>query len=54
MTDVAAAELTPRAQQTRTAIVAAALALVRERGYDATTMREIAARAGVSTGNAYY
>jgi AcrR family transcriptional regulator len=54
LTDVAAAELTPRAQQTRTAIVEAALALFRERGYDATTMREIAARAGVSTGNAYY
>jgi len=51
---VAAAELTPRAQQTRAAIVEAALALFRERGYEATTMREIAARAGVSTGNAYY
>jgi AcrR family transcriptional regulator len=54
LTDVAAAELTPRAQQTRAAIVAAALALFRERGYEATTMREIASRAGVSTGNAYY
>jgi AcrR family transcriptional regulator len=53
LTDVAA-ELTPRAQQTRAAIVQAALALFRERGYDATTMRDIAARAGVSTGNAYY
>ncbi|MGH3399244.1 MAG: TetR/AcrR family transcriptional regulator [Streptosporangiaceae bacterium] len=51
---MAAAELTPRAQQTRAAIVAAALALFRERGYEATTMREIASRAGVSTGNAYY
>jgi AcrR family transcriptional regulator len=54
LTDVAAAELTPRAQQTRAVIVAAALALFRERGYEATTMREIASRAGVSTGNAYY
>ena len=53
MTDVPA-ELTPRAQQTRAAIVDAALVLFRERGYDATTMRDIAARAGVSTGNAYY
>jgi AcrR family transcriptional regulator len=53
LTDVPA-ELTPRAQQTRAAIVTAALALFRERGYDATTMRDIAARAGVSTGNAYY
>jgi AcrR family transcriptional regulator len=53
LTDVPA-ELTPRAQQTRTAIVTAALALFRDRGYDATTMRDIATRAGVSTGNAYY
>jgi AcrR family transcriptional regulator len=53
LTDVPA-ELTPRAQQTRAAIVDAALVLFRERGYDATTMRDIAARAGVSTGNAYY
>jgi AcrR family transcriptional regulator len=53
LTDVPA-ELTPRAQQTRAAIARAALALFRERGYEATTMRDIAARAGVSTGNAYY
>ncbi len=53
LTDVPA-ELTPRAQQTRAAIVESALALFRERGYEATTMRDIAARAGVSTGNAYY
>jgi AcrR family transcriptional regulator len=54
LTDVAAGELTPRAQQTRDAIVTAALDLFRERGYEAATMREIASRAGVSTGNAYY
>ena len=54
MTDVADAALTPRAEQTRAAIVDAALALFRERGYEAATMRAIAARAGVSTGNAYY
>ncbi len=54
MTDVPAADLTPRAQQTRTTIIKAALALFRERGYEATTMRQIASRAGVSTGNAYY
>ena len=47
-------ELTPRAGQTRSAIVTAALRLFRENGYDATTMRAIAAEAGVSTGNAYY
>ena len=54
MTDVADAALTPRAEQTRAAIVAAALHLFRERGYEAATMRAIADRAGVSTGNAYY
>jgi AcrR family transcriptional regulator len=45
---------TPRAEQTRAAIVEAALRLFRETGYDATTMRAIAREAGVSTGNAYY
>jgi AcrR family transcriptional regulator len=43
-----------RAEQTRSAIVEAALRLFRERGYDASTMRAIASTAGVSTGNAYY
>ena len=43
-----------RAEQTRSAIVEAALRLFRERGYDASTMRAIASAAGVSTGNAYY
>jgi AcrR family transcriptional regulator len=47
-------ELTPRAEQTRSAIVTAALKLFRENGYDATTMRAVASEAGVSTGNAYY
>lgn len=46
--------LTPRAEQTRSAIIEAALRLFRERGYDASTMRAIASSAGVSTGNAYY
>jgi AcrR family transcriptional regulator len=46
--------LTPRAEQTRAAIVEAALRLFREDGYDAATMRAIASEAGVSTGNAYY
>jgi AcrR family transcriptional regulator len=46
--------LTPRAEQTRTAIVEAALRLFRENGYEAATMRAIAREAGVSTGNAYY
>jgi AcrR family transcriptional regulator len=52
--DVADPALTPRAEQTRAAITEAALALFRSRGYEATTMRAIAERAGVSTGNAYY
>jgi AcrR family transcriptional regulator len=54
VTGVADPALTPRAEQTRAAITEAALALFRERGYEATTMRAIAERAGVSTGNAYY
>jgi AcrR family transcriptional regulator len=54
VTDVAHVARTPRAEQTRAAITEAALALFRERGYEAATMRAIAQRAGVSTGNAYY
>jgi len=54
VTDVAEAGRTPRAEQTRVAITEAALELFRERGYEAATMRAIAERAGVSTGNAYY
>jgi AcrR family transcriptional regulator len=54
VTDVADLALTPRAQQTRAAIIDAALELFRSNGYEATTMRAIAQRAGVSTGNAYY
>jgi AcrR family transcriptional regulator len=54
VTDGATIPLTPRAEQTRAAITEAGLALFRERGYEAATMRAIAQRAGVSTGNAYY
>jgi len=54
VTDVADLARTPRAQQTRAAITDAALELFRSHGYEATTMRAIAQRAGVSTGNAYY
>ncbi|MFC4951205.1 TetR/AcrR family transcriptional regulator [Pseudonocardia sp. GCM10023141] len=43
-----------RGEQTRAAIVTAALELFRERGYEKTTMRAIADSAGVSLGNAYY
>jgi AcrR family transcriptional regulator len=51
---MAEAQLTPRAGQTRAAIIEAALRLFRETGYEAATMRAIAREAGVSTGNAYY
>ena len=43
-----------KSARTRSAIIDAALRLFRERGYEATTMRAIAAEAGVSVGNAYY
>jgi AcrR family transcriptional regulator len=47
-------ELGQKAARTRSAIIDAALRLFREHGYEATTMRAIAAEAGVSVGNAYY
>jgi len=49
-----AASRSPKGEQTRQAIVAAALDLFRAGGYDRTTMRAIADAAGVSLGNAYY
>src|SRR5712691_7160691 len=45
---------TPKGEQTRTLILNAALDLLAEHGYEKTTMRAIAAKAGVSLGNAYY
>ena len=45
---------TSKAEQTRSAIVGAAMRLFRQEGYDRTTMRAIATEAGVSVGNAYY
>ena len=45
---------TPRGEQTRAAIFGAALELFQERGYEATTMRAIAERAGVSLGSSYH
>jgi AcrR family transcriptional regulator len=47
-------ELTPKAEQTRARIRAAAIASFIERGYPDTTIRLIAREAGVSVGNAYY
>jgi AcrR family transcriptional regulator len=45
---------TSRGEETKARILDAALALFRERGYDETTMRAVAERAGVALGNAYY
>jgi AcrR family transcriptional regulator len=43
-----------KSARTRSTIIDAALELFRECGYDNTTMRAVAAKAGVSVGNAYY
>ena len=43
-----------KSEETRMRILNAALDLFREKGFEATTMREIAIRAGVATGAAYY
>jgi AcrR family transcriptional regulator len=45
---------TEKSEQTRALILETAMRLFQERGYDRTTMRAIAAEAGVSVGNAYY
>ncbi len=46
--------LTTKAEATRDRIVDVALDLFRRQGFEQTTMREIAAQAGVSLGSAYY
>lgn len=45
---------TLKGNQTRAAILETALEIFREKGYEQTTMRAIAKKAGVSLGNAYY
>lgn len=45
---------TPKGEQTRELILNSALDLLGEHGYEKTTMRAIAKRAGVSLGNAYH
>jgi AcrR family transcriptional regulator len=45
---------TPRAEDTRRKIYEAALKLFREKGFEQTTMRDIAAKADVALGAAYY
>ena len=48
------AHFTPKSEETALRILEAALALFREEGFDSATMREIAQKAGVATGAAYY
>jgi len=43
-----------KAEETRERILNAALQLFREKGFDETTMRDVAAAAGMATGAAYY
>jgi AcrR family transcriptional regulator len=45
---------TPKGEQTREVILSSALDLLQDHGYEKTTMRAIARRAGVSLGNAYH
>ncbi|HSZ63523.1 MAG TPA: TetR family transcriptional regulator [Terriglobales bacterium] len=45
---------TPRAEDTRRKIYQAAMELFRDKGFELTTMRDIAAKAGVALGGAYY
>jgi AcrR family transcriptional regulator len=46
--------ITARAEDTRRKIYEAAMELFREKGFEETTMRDIAAKAGVALGGAYY
>src|SRR5215212_11648589 len=45
---------TAKGEATRARILESALALFRERGFDPTTMRDVAAEAGMSLGAAYH
>ncbi|MEN3334760.1 MAG: hypothetical protein V7641_4125 [Blastocatellia bacterium] len=45
---------TNKGEQTRALIMETALEMLREQGYEQTTMRALAERAGVSLGNAYH
>jgi AcrR family transcriptional regulator len=46
--------LTPKGEETRRRVYEAAMGLFRERGFDATTMRDVAGAAGMSLGAAYH
>ena len=54
MTTAMKPRTTPRAEETRKRIYDSALELFRERGFEQTTMRDIAQKAGVALGGAYY
>jgi AcrR family transcriptional regulator len=45
---------TSKGEQTKAVILETALELFREKGYEETTMRAIAERAGLALGNTYY
>jgi AcrR family transcriptional regulator len=47
-------QLTLKSEATRRRILAGALRVFRQRGFEAATMREVAAEAGVAVGAAYY
>ena len=51
---MAAGKITPKAEETGLKILEAALELFRQEGFESATMRDIAAKAGVATGAAYY
>src|SRR5262249_250494 len=54
MTTTTKARVTPRAEDTRRRIYDAAMELFREKGFEQTTMRDIAEKADVALGGAYY
>jgi AcrR family transcriptional regulator len=54
MSPIGRAVATSKGGQTKALILETALKMFRDRGYEATTMRAIAKKAGVSLGNAYY
>ncbi|MGH9970269.1 MAG: TetR family transcriptional regulator [Pyrinomonadaceae bacterium] len=54
MSHVGRAVATNKGGQTKALILETALEMFQDRGYEATTMRAIAQKAGVSLGNAYY
>src|SRR5205814_2059675 len=51
---MASTKLTTKAEETGLRILDSALALFRQEGFDTATMRDIAEKAGVATGAAYY